>query len=296
MFLSRRNHESRTSHSYFQICFWGMYIPDDTERFARRAVLSAVLCMTSSSESGSEERTVLPAFPLLALVISGGHTQIIKMDKHNDFEIIGTTRDDAVGECFDKIAKILGLPYPGGPSISAAALGHITRQDGTKLEVAPGDRHKYKFPHPKVNDLDFSFSGLKTAVLRTVQSELKKPISFPSHDLAPLLSNQQIADFSASFEQTAIDILLEKLSLALTKYQKTTSIVIAGGVSANSLLRQEASKRLISKNTPLVFFPDKHFSGDNAAMVAAATYYEIQSGIQPSDPYSLDLSPRSPIH
>lgn len=228
-------------------------------------------------------------FPILSLVISGGHTQIIYMPTHNQFEIIGTTRDDAVGECFDKVAKILGLPYPGGPAITAAANGQIQHQDGTITKTNPGDPTKYRLPHPKITGLDFSFSGLKTAVLRAVQAELKKPISFPSHQLAPLLSNQQIADFSASFEQTAVDILLEKLTDAI-KTHPVKSIVIAGGVSANTRLRKEAQAKL-----PHVFFPEPHFSGDNAAMVASAAFFEIQSGVKPTDPFTLNIYPRSTI-
>ena len=218
-----------------------------------------------------------PKFPLLALVVSGGHTQILRMSAHNDFEIIGTTRDDAVGECFDKVAKILGLPYPGGPAITKA---------GTN-----GDKNKYKFPKPQVAGLDFSFSGLKTAVLRTVQKELDFPISHPSHDLKNHLSEAQIADFAASFEKTAVDYLLEKLEKAYEMYPETKSFVIAGGVSANSLLRQESEKRF--KNN--VFFPEPKFSGDNGAMVAAAAFYEIESGVEPTDPYKLNILPRSAI-
>ncbi len=251
---------------------------------------------------GSSENT-FPKFPLLALVISGGHTQIIYMKKHNNFKIIGTTRDDAVGECFDKVAKILGLPYPGGPSIAKAAEN--------------GNSEKYHLPHPKLDSpYDFSFSGLKTAVLRAVQKELKKPISFPSHELAPLLSKQQVADFAASFQKTAIDILLENLQTALHDHPDIKSIVIAGGVSANTTLREEAfkvfseeykrsatreslrdSRRVtLEENALKVSFPERSFSGDNAAMVGAAAYYEIKSGIEPTNPYALTLSPRSEIH
>ena len=213
-----------------------------------------------------------PEFPLLALVISGGHTQILYMPAHNEFEIIGTTHDDAVGECFDKVAKILGLPYPGGPSIANAAKN--------------GDENKYKLPHPKVENLDFSFSGLKTAVLRAVQRELNLPISHPSHDLKNHLTKQQIADFAASFQKTAVDILCEKLSLALQDHPEVKSLVLAGGVSANEELR---------KALPGAFFPASRLSGDNGAMVAAAAYYEIQSGIHPTDPYSLNIYPRISI-
>ena len=217
------------------------------------------------------EREKFPEFPILALVVSGGHTQILSMQKHNDFKIIGTTFDDAVGECFDKIAKILGLPYPGGPSIAKAA--------------ANGDPNKYRFPHPKVDGYNFSFSGLKTAVLRAVQKELGLPISHPSHDLKNHLSKKQIADFAASFQKTAIDILKETLEKAEIEYP-AKSIVLAGGVSANTELRNAL------KNA---YFPEVRFSGDNGAMVAAACYFEIQDGKQPTNPYELNIYPRITI-
>ena len=213
-----------------------------------------------------------PLFPLLALVVSGGHTQILYMRGHNQFEIVGTTRDDAVGECFDKVAKILGLPYPGGPSIAKAAL--------------EGDANKYHLPHPKIEGLDFSFSGLKTAVLRAVQKELELPISHPSHDLKNHLSSKQVADFAASFQKTAVDILVEKLQLALEKYPDIQSVVVAGGVSANKVLREAL---------PEAYFPAPALSGDNGAMVAAACYFEIQSGVGPVNPYSLNIYPRISI-
>ena len=221
-----------------------------------------------------------PHFPIIALVISGGHTQILYMPAHNRFEIIGTTRDDAVGECFDKVAKILGLPYPGGPSIAAAAL--------------EGDAEKYRLPHPKIEGLDFSFSGLKTAVLRAVQKELGLPVSHPSHDLKNHLSKQQVADFAASFQKTAIDILCEKLTLALEQHPDAQSVVIAGGVSANKALRERVLSVLTTHNRQC-FFPAPSLSGDNGAMVAAAAYYEIISGVEPTDPYSLNIYPRITI-
>ncbi|MBQ3441551.1 tRNA (adenosine(37)-N6)-threonylcarbamoyltransferase complex transferase subunit TsaD [Candidatus Saccharibacteria bacterium] len=214
----------------------------------------------------------LPSFPILALVISGGHTQMLYMPAHNEFEIIGTTHDDAVGECFDKVAKILGLPYPGGPSIAKAALD--------------GDADKYKLPHPKVKGLDFSFSGLKTAVLRAVQKELGLPISYPSHDLKNHLTPQQVDNFAASFQKTAVMILCEKLSLALSEHPDVQSVVVAGGVSANQALREALLE---------AYFPEPKFSGDNGAMVAAACYFEIQSGVKPVDPYSLNIYPRISI-
>lgn len=256
-----------------------------------------------------------PKFPLLALVISGGHTQIIYMPEHNQFEIIGTTRDDAVGECFDKVAKILGLPYPGGPSIAKAA--------------EQGDSDKYHFPHPKIDGLDFSFSGLKTAVLRAVQAECGLPITTPSYELASHLTEQQKADFAASFQSTACDILLEKIQIALRGHPEARSAVFAGGVSANQLLRQKAlvglknslkrdfsaygkadnakkgqnqpqlapkGPKTVSSDDFAIFFPEPKFSGDNAAMVGVAAYFEILSGVEPTDPYSLNILPRTPIH
>lgn len=229
----------------------------------------------------------IPDFPLLALVISGGHTQIIYMPAHNQFEIIGTTRDDAVGECFDKIAKILGLPYPGGPSISKCT-------NGTLVPNLPaGDPKKYNLPHPKIEGLDFSFSGLKTAVLRAVQADCGLPITTPSHELANHLSAQQRADFAASFQATACDILLEKLQLALQEHPEVKSIVFAGGVSANQILRDKAISKFPQQTQ--LYFPALQFTGDNAAMVGAAAYYEILSGIQPTDPYKLNILPRTPI-
>ena len=229
--------------------------------------------VTTGVARGVSQKEAIPSFPLLALVISGGHTQIIRMMEHNDFTIIGTTYDDAVGECFDKVAKILGLPYPGGPSIAKAAKS--------------GNPKKYKLPHPKIKDLDFSFSGLKTAVLRAVQKEVGVPISYPSHELAKLLTKQQVADFAASFEDTACDILLEKLQKAIEKYPDTKSLVFAGGVSANECLRKKTART--------VFFPNKAFSGDNAAMVGAAAFYEIASNVKPTDPKKLNILPRSTI-
>ena len=235
---------------------------------------SASPVTTGASDSVSEEDflTSVPTFPILALVISGGHTQILYMPAHNQFEIIGTTHDDAVGECFDKVAKILGLPYPGGPSIAKAA--------------EKGNPDKYKLPHPRVENLDFSFSGLKTAVLRAVQKELNLPISHPSHDLKNHLTSQQVSDFAASFQKTAVDILCEKLELAKKQHPEVQSIILAGGVSANKALREAL---------PGAFFPNPSLSGDNGAMVAAAAYYEIKTGVKPTDPYSLNIYPRISI-
>lgn len=278
-------------------------------------------------------------FPLVALIVSGGHTQIIYMEAHNKFEIIGTTRDDAVGECFDKVAKILGLPYPGGPSIAKVALSSAisslsspvrsrrmsntaplrasnSPRTSSKLDTTSssyGDSSKveaiekeqwykehpnYKLPHPKVEGLDFSFSGLKTAVLRAVQAELGVPISTPSYELAGKLSEQQKADFAAVFQETAAEILIDKLKMALEAHPEARTVVLAGGVSANKALREKALAELseASHGKIKVYFPELQYAGDNAAMVGAAAYYEITSGVEPTDPYKLNIASRTPIY
>ena len=138
----------------------------------------------------------------------------------------------------------------------------------------------------------FSFSGLKTAVLRAVQKDLNLPITTPSYELQKLLSAQQIADFAASFQATAVDILVKKLKIAAETHP-AKSILSAGGVSANQLLRDEITNHF--SKTHQVFFPEPKFSTDNGAMVASAAYFSIKAGEQATDPYQLDISPRSVI-
>lgn len=214
----------------------------------------------------------MPEFPVLALVISGGHTQIVLFRDHGDFEVLGQTRDDAVGEAFDKVAKVLGLPYPGGPSISEAA----------KL----GDSEKYSLPKPKMdNPLDFSFSGLKTALLRAVQADCGKDYTFPSNELKTLLNDTQKHDFAASFQKTACEVLTDKLVMAYEKYQPK-SVVVAGGVAANQELRRQIKERL-----PIdAHFPAVKYCTDNAAMVASFGYYLAQKE-QPINPLDLRVTP-----
>ncbi|MBQ2660635.1 tRNA (adenosine(37)-N6)-threonylcarbamoyltransferase complex transferase subunit TsaD [Candidatus Saccharibacteria bacterium] len=282
------------------------YAGQPTEPPASRAnpSVSSGIYVPNFSNHSMLQKAQVPTFPVLALVVSGGHTQILYMPAHNQFEIIGTTVDDAVGECFDKVAKILGLPYPGGPSIAKAADGEMTLgsacPSGTAPKsllaksscpaehaepsvISPGNPGKYRLPHPKMEGLNFSFSGLKTAVLRAVQKEVGVPISYPSHQLKDLLSAKQVADFAASFQETAVEIFCEKITMALKEHPEVQSVVVAGGVSANAALR---------KALPEAYFPEPKLSGDNGAMVAAAAYYEIESGVKPTDPYALNIYPR----
>lgn len=213
-----------------------------------------------------------PEFPILALIVSGGHSQIMLFKSHQDYSIIGQTADDAVGEAFDKVAKIIGLAYPGGPAIAEAA------QKGSPLA--------HTFPKAKLKNIyDFSFSGLKTAVLRTVQKEVNVAIDHPSSQLANLLSDKQRHDLAASFQKVAVETLAEKLALAYQQYQPK-SVVIAGGVAANQELR-----RVVSSQIPIdITYPDPKFCTDNAAMVASLGYYQSQHQ-EPDNPLDIEIQP-----
>ncbi len=213
-----------------------------------------------------------PSFPMLALIVSGGHSQLVLFKDHGDYELLGQTQDDAVGEAFDKVAKILGLPYPGGPSIAEAAKS--------------GDAKKYILPKAKLQGAyDFSFSGLKTAVLRAVQREVGVDTTFASYKLAELLSDDQRNDFAASFQQTAIETLVDKAETAFNDHSPA-SVVIAGGVAANQELRRELQERL-----PItVEYAPMQLCTDNAAMIATLGYYYSQQ-VQASSPFDLDIQP-----
>ena len=213
-----------------------------------------------------------PDFPMLALIVSGGHSQLVLFRDHGDYELLGQTQDDAVGEAFDKVAKIIGLPYPGGPSIAKAAQS--------------GDPRKYTLPKAKLqNPYDFSFSGLKTALLRVVQAETGHDYTFPSHELPALLDDAQRADFAASFQQTAIETLVDKAERAFRDYSPA-SVVIAGGVAANQELRRQLSERL-----PIAIeYAPMQLCTDNAAMIATLGYYVAQKK-DPVDPYDVEVVP-----
>ncbi|NRT15961.1 N6-L-threonylcarbamoyladenine synthase [Flavobacterium sp. 28A] len=199
-----------------------------------------------------EEGFDKPTFPFLALTISGGHTQIVKVEDFFTMTIIGETTDDAVGEAFDKSAKILGLPYPGGPLVDKNAQS--------------GNPKAYKFTKPKVPGLDFSFSGLKTAILYFIQ---KQKIENPD------FVTENINDICASIQYTIIEILMDKLKLAV-KETGITQIAIGGGVSANSGIRktlQEAEGKYGWKT----FVPKFEYTTDNAAMIGIVGYQKYLS-------------------
>lgn len=212
-----------------------------------------------------DKNNSMPAFPFLCLTVSGGHTQIVRVDDHYTFTILGETQDDAAGEAFDKAAKIMGFPYPGGPLIDKYA--------------KTGNPKAFRFTHPQVPGLNFSFSGLKTGFLNFIH---KQQISNPSF----VQANRD--DICASIQHTIINILLEKLRMAV---QQTgiTQIAIAGGVSANSGLRNtllDAEKQYGWK----VYIPKFEYCTDNAAMIAITGYYKYLKGEFSSQ--SIAASPR----
>ena len=213
-----------------------------------------------------------PTFPLLALIVSGGHSQLVFFRDHGDFDLIGQTQDDAVGEAFDKVAKILGLPYPGGPAISKAA------------EL--GDPYAYQLPIAKLQGpYDFSFSGLKTAVLRAVQREVGKDFSFPSHELPGLVDEDLRHNMAASFQHTAIKTLVLKTVAAFHALQPA-SVVIAGGVAANLELRAQLAEAL-----PIdIEYAPIQLCTDNAAMIATLGFHRAQID-NPIDPLELEVQP-----
>lgn len=190
-----------------------------------------------------------PEFPFIAMTISGGHTQIVKVNDYFDMEVIGETIDDAVGEAFDKSAKILGLPYPGGPLIDKYA--------------QRGNPKAFGFPKPKVEDLNFSFSGLKTSVLYFIQKQVKENPDFIAENLN---------DICASIQYTIVNILMDKLKKAV-KQTGIKRIAIGGGVSANSEIRKTLKAAEIKYNWK-TYIPKFEYTTDNAAMIGIVGYYK----------------------
>lgn len=193
-----------------------------------------------------------PAFPFLCLLVSGGHTQIVLVRDYLDMEIVGTTIDDAAGEAFDKCAKIMGLPYPGGPVIDRLA--------------KDGDPMRFKFAKPSVDGLDYSFSGLKTSFLYFLRDRIAEDPAF--------IENNKV-DLCASLQYTIIQVLMKQLVKAAKEY-KISEIAAAGGVSANSGLR-EAIATEGRKRGWNVYLPELKFTTDNAAMIAVAGYFRYLS-------------------
>ena len=205
-----------------------------------------------------------PDFPFLCLTVSGGHTQIVVARSPLDLQVIGETIDDAAGEAFDKTAKLLGLPYPGGPLIDKYA--------------KEGNSQAYKFAEPQIPDLNFSFSGVKTSVLYFLQKKTKEETDFVQNNMA---------DLCASIQYTIVNILLKKLKKAVDK-TGITSVCIAGGVSANSALR-EGLKNMADTNGWKSYVPQFQYCLDNAGMIAITAHYKYLDG----QFESLDASPNA---
>ena len=203
-----------------------------------------------------------PKFPFLCLLVSGGHTQIVRVDSPTEMEILGTTIDDAAGEAFDKCAKVMGLPYPGGPVIDRLA--------------QEGDPKAFRFARPHVDGYNYSFSGLKTSFLYTLRDAVKENPNF---------IEEHKADLCASLQTTIVEILLKQL-VRVSKETGIRDIAIAGGVSANSGLRNGIVKEG-KKRGWRTFLPEFKFTTDNAAMIAMAGYHRYQQG----EFSSLDIAP-----
>ena len=196
-----------------------------------------------------DETTEVPEFPYLCLLVSGGNSQIIKVNSPYDMEVLGQTIDDAAGEAFDKCAKVMGLPYPGGPYIDRLA--------------AEGDATRFKFSKPHIAGLDYSFSGLKTSFLYTLRDEKKLNENFVEENMA---------DLAASLQKTIIDILMDKFGKAI-KQTGIKTVAIGGGVSANSGVRNAVAEYCERRGIK-AFIPKRAFTTDNAAMIAIAGYFK----------------------
>ena len=229
--------------------------------------------LTNTTLPNLKMQSAQPSFPMMAVIVSGKHSELAIFKDHFDYQLLGWTQDDAIGEAFDKVAKMIGLPYPGGPSVAKAA--------------ESGNPHRYKLPKAKVGKYDFSFSGLKTAVLRIAQAEVGETFAFPSSQLSQRLSEAQKHDIAASFQYTAVQTIVDKAKLAYEEFAPT-SVVIAGGVAANSELRRQLTEALPALP---IEYPDFKLCTDNGAMIATLGCFHMKTGQPTADPYRLDINP-----
>ena len=237
-------------------------------------IYASFITSTAPKLSGTYAlRKDVPAMPMLGLIVSGGHSQLVIWRDHFDYTLLGQTRDDAIGEAFDKVAKILGLPYPGGPSVAQKA--------------KEGDPRAFQFPKAKLpSKYDYSFSGPKTAVLRAAQHACGQDFTFPSYKLPEALSEADKTDIAASFQRIAVETVVDKTMLAYEEYQPA-SVVIGGGVAASPELRRQLSERI-----PIpIEYQDPQLMTDNGAMIATLGCYSAHLGRPPADPHTLTPHP-----
>jgi N6-L-threonylcarbamoyladenine synthase len=229
--------------------------------------------LTDSALPGYQMVSAAPEFPILGIIVSGGHSQLVIYRNHFDYTLLGQTQDDALGEAFDKVARLIGLPYPGGVSVD---------------RLAPeGNPNAFKLPKARMEGkYDFSFSGLKTAVLRLAQAQAGKDYTFPSIKLSELLERRQKADIAASFQRVAFETIVDKAAQACEEFQPK-SVIIGGGVAASRALRKQLDDRL-----PLpVEYPDLKLCTDNGAMIATLGCFKVMLAQPPADPYTLEIAP-----
>jgi N6-L-threonylcarbamoyladenine synthase len=224
-----------------------------------------------------------PAFPLVCLIVSGGHTDLLLMTDHGRYQLLGRTLDDAAGEAFDKAARLLGLGYPGGPSIERAANG--------------GREEAFRLPRSRLGEsYDFSFSGLKTALLRLTEPFREQPERhaprpdepFPLHVPTRLTRHAPVANLAAGFQAAVVDVLVEKTARAAAE-TGARAVIVAGGVAANALLR----RRLTDAIALPTYIPPLRYCTDNAAMIGAAAYYRLAAGERAG--LDLDAVPNLPL-
>jgi N6-L-threonylcarbamoyladenine synthase len=237
-----------------------------------------------------------PNFPMLALIVSGGHSQLVFFRDHFDYTLLGQTHDDAIGEAFDKVAKIIGLPYPGGPSVGRKA--------------TEGNAHAYQFPKAKLTHVsdallalrqqhaeeygqdmpshsyDFSFSGIKTAVLRAAQEAIGEDHTFPSKNLPQRLSEAQKADIAASFDRIATETVVDKTLLAYKEFQTGQCRY------SRRRCRQPELRRQLAERLPCpIAYTDPRLCTDNGAMIATLGCFHMKRAHPTADPYTLDIQP-----
>ena len=229
--------------------------------------------LTETTLPNLQMRDTAPTFPILGVIVSGGHSQLVLFRNHFDYTLLGQTQDDAIGEAFDKVAKILGLPYPGGIAVDRLA------------EI--GNPHAFTLPKARMsNKYDFSFSGVKTAVLRLAQAQVGEDYTFPSIKLPERLSEAQKADIAAVFQRVAFETIVDKIELAYQEFQPK-HIIIGGGVAASPGIRNQLADRI---PLPMVY-PDRKLCGDNGAMIATLGCFKAMHDQPQADPYSLEIAP-----